>query len=101
VETRTTALRNALELRKNQPLTPYKVDSWTLLLHQYNLLAKYPNFPNSLCHGFDAGIRNFSNTTPVMVLPYIITQKLTSKSSTRIVGVAGTLAPCSAMKLNP
>ena len=58
VETRIMVLRSALKLRKNQALTPYNSNTWDLLLHEHNLLKKYPNLPNSLAQGFDARIRN-------------------------------------------
>ena len=50
-------LKGALELRKNQAITPYKVDAWEFFLHQCNLYSKYPNLVSSLRKGFDAGIR--------------------------------------------
>ena len=56
VETRIMGLRNALELRKKQALTPYKVEAWESLLRASNLLAKYPTLISSLLQGFDAGI---------------------------------------------
>ena len=58
-------LRGALELRKNQALTPYKVDAWEAFLLRCNLLVKYPNLTHSLRYGFDAGIRPiYSTYTP-------------------------------------
>ena len=56
VETRIMVLRSVLECRKNQALTPYNTSTWDLLLRECNLLKKYPNLPNSLAKGFDAGI---------------------------------------------
>ena len=55
--TRITELRGALEHRKNQALTPYRVEAWESLLRQYNLHVKYPNLVFSLRKGFDAGIQ--------------------------------------------
>ena len=57
VETRVTALRSALELRKEQALTPYKVEAWESMLFHCNLYVKYPSLIHSLYKGFDAGIR--------------------------------------------
>jgi len=62
VETRITALSTALELRKSQALTPYNASEWNLLLRECDLLTKYPNLPNSLCYGFDAGIQRINET---------------------------------------
>lgn len=56
-ETRIMGLRGALERRKNQALTPYKVEAWSAMLHRCNLLVKYPRLIHSLHKGFDAGIR--------------------------------------------
>jgi hypothetical protein len=64
-ETKTMALKTALELRKRQALTPYNANAWDLLLRECNLLVKYPKLPNSLRHGFDAGIqRIYKTATP-------------------------------------
>src|SRR5277367_5025005 len=59
------ALRSALELRRNQALTPYKVGAWQFMLLQCNLYVKYPTLAHSLHKGFDAGIRPiYSTFTP-------------------------------------
>ena len=55
-ETRIMGLRNALELRRNQALTPYKVEAWEHFLLLSNLSVKYPTLVTSLRRGFDAGI---------------------------------------------
>ena len=60
--TRITELRGALELRRNQALTPYRVDAWESFLLQCNLLVKYPNLISSLRFGFDAGIHPILHT---------------------------------------
>jgi hypothetical protein len=62
VETRITELRDVLELRRNQALTPYRVDAWEKFLHQCNLHVKYPNLVFSLRNGFNAGIRSIVST---------------------------------------
>jgi hypothetical protein len=54
---RITELRAALELRKKQALTPYRVEAWESLLRHYSLFVKYPNLSFSLRNGFDAGIQ--------------------------------------------
>ena len=55
-ETRITGLRNALELRRNRALTPYKAEAWEFFLRISNLSVKYPTLVSSLHKGFDAGI---------------------------------------------
>ena len=55
-EAKSMVLKNALKLRRKQPLTPYKVKAWNSMLLHYNLLVKYPTVIHSLCNGFDAGI---------------------------------------------
>ena len=55
-EARIMGLRGALELRKNQAITPYKVEAWESLLLKCNLYVKYPNLIDSLRKGFDTGI---------------------------------------------
>ena len=58
-------LRGALELRKSQALTPYRVEAWQSFLLNCNLLVKYPKLICSLRYGFDAGIRPiYSTYTP-------------------------------------
>jgi hypothetical protein len=65
VETRIMGLKNALERRRSQALSPYKTDAWSNMLNQCNLLAKYPNLLHSLHKGFDAGIQPiYVTTTP-------------------------------------
>src|SRR5277367_5320415 len=56
------ALRGALELRKNQALTPYRVEAWQSMLLRCNLYVKYPTLVHSLRNGFDAGIRPIYTT---------------------------------------
>ena len=64
-ETRITGLRNALELRRKQALTPYRVEAWESLLRASDLLLKYPTLISSLLKGFDASIPNiYSTYTP-------------------------------------
>ena len=43
-----TGLRNALELRRNQALTPYKAEAWEFFLRISNLSVKYPTLVSSL-----------------------------------------------------
>jgi hypothetical protein len=62
VETRITELRGALELRRNQALTPYRVDAWEHFLLHCNLHVKYPDLVHSLRNGFNAGIRPILST---------------------------------------
>ena len=57
VGARIMGLRDALERRRSQALTPYKVEAWESMLHLCNLSVKYPNLVLSLHKGFDAGIR--------------------------------------------
>ena len=58
-------LRNVLELRTGQALTPYKIEAWKSMLSQCNLLTKYPKLIHSLQKGFDAGIpRIYFTSTP-------------------------------------
>jgi hypothetical protein len=58
-------LKDALERRRNQALTPYKVDAWESMLRRCNLLVKYPNLVHSLHKGFDAGIQTiYTTSTP-------------------------------------
>ena len=47
-EARIMELRGVLEHRKDQPLTPYKVEAWESLLYHCDLLVKYPNLTLSL-----------------------------------------------------
>ena len=61
-ETRITGLRNALELRRSQALTPYKVEAWKFFLRTSNLFVKYPTLISSLLKGFDAGIPPIHST---------------------------------------
>jgi len=58
----TMELRDVLELRRKQPLTPYKADEWELMLRTCNLSSKYPRLHLSLQNGFDAGIRHIYDT---------------------------------------
>ena len=58
-------LKGALELRRSQAITPYRVEAWEVLLRDCNLYVKYPNLISSLRKGFDAGIRPiYSTSTP-------------------------------------
>ena len=64
---RITELRDALERRRNEVLTPYKVNAWESMLRHCNLLVKYPKLVHSLHKGFDAGIRPIylTSTPPI------------------------------------
>ena len=59
---RLTELKDALELRKSQPLTPYKPLIWEALLVDAGLLQKYPSLSQSLCSGFIIDIPSFTST---------------------------------------
>lgn len=61
-ETRIMGLRSVLERRKSRALTPYNAGAWDKILNECSLSAKYPNLPNALCRGFDAGIRTIYET---------------------------------------
>ena len=71
-ESRITVLRNVLEHRKNQALTPYKVNTWHSALHHCNLLTKYPKLLHSLHKGFDAGIRPIYITSTLANSPTLL-----------------------------
>ena len=60
--TRLTEPRAALEARRLKPRTPYKADAWRRLLAQAGISDKYPNLPDSILLGFDAGIRTITST---------------------------------------
>lgn len=47
-----TALKDALELRKLRPLTPYKVDAWKRELRRAGLLDRFAKIPEGLLLGF-------------------------------------------------
>ena len=51
-EARIMELRNVLELRRGQALTPYKIETWKSMLSQCNLHIKYPKLIHSLHKGF-------------------------------------------------
>jgi hypothetical protein len=55
-------LRNALEHRRINPLTPYKADEWERLLKEHRLLDKYTSIPCQIRHGFNLGIRPITVT---------------------------------------
>ena len=57
-----TELRNVLELRKSQALTPYNVQVWKSLLRESGLDKKYPSLPQSLRSGFIINIPNITST---------------------------------------
>ena len=61
-----TELKNALELRKLQALTPYKPQAWEFLLSSTNLTKKYPSLAQCLRTGFflDFPIINLTQTPP-------------------------------------
>jgi len=50
--------RTVIKYRKNKALTPYYHETWKTLLHQHNLIEKYPMLLKILQYGFDAGIPN-------------------------------------------
>ncbi|KAJ8455566.1 hypothetical protein ONZ45_g18907 [Pleurotus djamor] len=52
----------ALEHRKSNPLTPYRIDTWSHLLNQSGLIIKYPHIPSSLRFGFDLHVPAISKT---------------------------------------
>ena len=47
-ESRIMGLKGALERRRNNALTPYKVEAWESMLRHCNLSAKYPSLVHSL-----------------------------------------------------
>ena len=59
-------LKNALELRKLQALTPYKPQAWEFLLSSTNLTKKYPSLAQCFPTGFflDFPIINLMKTPP-------------------------------------
>lgn len=61
-ETRTTELKNALELRRIRPLTPYHVREWESLITQLDLVPRYPFLIVGLASGFMVGIPPISLT---------------------------------------
>ena len=56
VERPITELRDALEQRRCEPLTPYNSLAWTKELSRHNLQGKYPHLVQGLVGGFDLGI---------------------------------------------
>jgi hypothetical protein len=62
VATSRTELRAALAARRFNPATPYRADNWLRLLGAAGLTSKYPDIPNSMLCGFDAGIRAITST---------------------------------------
>ena len=62
VATSLTAPRTALAARRFNPATPYRADTWLRLLCERRLIDKYPDIPNLLLCGFDAGIRPILST---------------------------------------
>ena len=61
-EKRIMELRTALELRRLNALTPYKHKAWAKKLRVHNLTKQYPTICHGLRYGFDAGIRELSET---------------------------------------
>ena len=61
-ETRPIEPKAALEARRLEPRTPYRAEAWLRLLSQAGIVSKYPDLPNSILHGFDAGIRTITST---------------------------------------
>ena len=55
-------LRNALELRKSQALTPYNAQVWESLLIESGLDKRYPSLPQNLRSGFIINIPNIIST---------------------------------------
>ena len=55
-------LRNVLELRKSQALTPYNARVWESLLAESGLDKKYPSLPQNLRSGFIINIPNITST---------------------------------------
>lgn len=51
-----TVFRTALKQRRHKALTPYNPINWEGLLLSSGLSSKYPNIPESLCHGFTASM---------------------------------------------
>jgi hypothetical protein len=62
VDSPLTARKNALGLRKLNPLTPYKPDAWERALTYYHLISKYPTLPRSMRRGFNFGIPRITQT---------------------------------------
>lgn len=56
VETPLTARRTAVSQRRRSPRTPLVADQWERVLLSTRLLAKYPQIPNFIRHGANAGI---------------------------------------------
>ena len=64
-ENPTTALRDVIALRSRKAHTPYIPDAWEASLVQTGLICRYPQLPNLLCFGFDAGIPHiYTTSTP-------------------------------------
>ncbi|KAK1235051.1 hypothetical protein PQX77_001716 [Marasmius sp. AFHP31] len=49
-------LKNALEHRRTNAVTPLIASAWHEMLSAGNLLQRYPHIPNSICFGFDIHI---------------------------------------------
>lgn len=56
VATHPMALRNAVSLRRRRPVTPLVADQWEKELQTTSLHIKYPQIPEFIRHGADAGI---------------------------------------------
>ena len=57
-----TELKDVLELRKSQALTPYNPQVWESLLMVAGLSQKYPSLPQNLRSGFIINIPKFTST---------------------------------------
>ena len=95
VGARTTGLRDALEHRKSQALTPYRVEAWESLLRRCNLHVKYPNLIHSLRKGFDAGIRPiYSTFTPANSPSLLLHPKAYQEMVTKEFNKGRYIGPC-------
>lgn len=56
-----TVLRDALERRSRNPLTPYK-QAWVEQLSKLGLEGRYPQLVQSLAKGFNMGISRITST---------------------------------------
>ena len=57
-----TGLKDALEHRKRNPLTPYHKEAWAEQLCSMGLGERYPRLIQSLSEGFDLGIPSITST---------------------------------------
>ena len=58
----TMALRDVLEQRRHEPLTPYNKGAWAEWLSSFGLQEKYPHLVQGFVRGFDLGIPTISCT---------------------------------------